>query len=252
MFERKLVRISRYLACFNLFLKRNLNIVFIYVFCCLFIVSIYILTENTDISMYELVADPNEVAGVPAYTGLVSTIGSLLFCATVAICFFTAYLIKFIEPNRNKGYLFLKYSAGFILLLLVDDLWQIHENFYTLLFDVESATRLQKDIGEAIIFGIYGLLFLTYFIKFKKAIFKTELLTFILALIFLAISTTFDIFFSDVKGHFILEEGFKLLGIVSLSIYYINICVRKTRQIFSYFIESKTSNFSSKIKPYSR
>ena len=34
------------------------------------------------------------------------------------------------------------------------------------------------------------------------------------------------------KGDFILEEGFKLLGIISLLTYYIRACYQKIKQLF--------------------
>ena len=245
------MKLSSYLGNSNLFFKRNLNIIYVYVFCCLFIVFIYLLTENTNISVYELVADPNEVGQVAPYTGLVSTIGNLLFCATAAICIFTAHLISYLNSNTRRWCLFLKYSGYFVLLLLADDMWQFHENFYTLLSGVELTTRESQNFGETVVFGIYGLLFSVYLVKFRKIIYQTELLTLALTFIFFAVSTTFDIFFPDIKGHFILEEGFKLLGIVSLLIYYINICSQKSRQIFGYLKNDKNSNSWRKIKQYS-
>lgn len=187
--------------------------------------------------MYELVADPNEVGQVAAYTGFVSTIGTLIFCATISICLFSAYLTNYTSEKNKEWSLFLKYSGYFILLLLVDDLWQIHENFSTLLLaigiNLNLTSNFVQNLLETIVFAVYGLLFATYLLRFKKVIRQTELLTIVLAFIFFGISTIIDLLLEDISGHFILEEEFKLLGIVSLLIYYTRVCFQKIRQLVS-------------------
>lgn len=207
----------------------------IYIITCLFIVLVYLLTENTDISIYELVADPNEVGKVAPYTGLVSTIGTLIFCATASICLFSAHLADY-EDNENVEWSwFFKCSGYFILLLLIDDLWQIHENFSTLLFgakaSIGSFNRSIQNLIETIIFGVYGLLFTTYLLRFRKIIYQTKFSSLILAFGFFVLSTIIDLLLEDIKGHFILEEGFKLLGIVSLLSYYVTVCFQKVKAL---------------------
>lgn len=211
----------------NYFFKSKTSI--LYVLCCLFILFVYLLTENTSISVYELVADPNEVGQVASYTGFVSTIGTLIFSATATICLFCAYLIGQIEPRSKKWSTFLKFSGYFVLLLLADDLWQIHENFFTLLLG-ETNNRAIQNLHETIVFGIYGLLFGAYIIRFKKLLYQTKLLTLILTFLFFGLSAIIDLLLEDISGHFILEEGFKLLGIVSFSIYYFEVCFQQVRR----------------------
>lgn len=187
--------------------------------------------------MYELVADPNEVGQVAPYTGFVSTIGTLIFCAIVSICLFSAYLTKQTNKKSKDWSLFFKCSGYFILLLLVDDLWQIHENFSTLLLAIGININLTdnsiQNFLETVVFAVYGLLFATYLLRFKKIIYQTELLTIVLACIFFGLSTVIDLFLEDISGHFILEEGFKLLGIVSLLIYYTRICYQRVQQFIN-------------------
>ena len=202
----------------------------IYIVCCSFIVLVYLLTENTDISVYELVADPNEVGRLAPYTGLVSTLGTLILAATASVCLFSAYLIGCANSQAKKWNLFFRFSGYFILLLLADDVWQIHENFPSILFDLEPENRLIQDLCETIMFGIYALLFAAYLSRFKKLFFQTKLNSFVFAVSFLLLSTIIDIFLANISGHFILEEGLKLLGIVSLSIYYFEVSFRQVRQ----------------------
>ena len=203
----------------------------IYILCCLFIIFLYLLTENSNISMYELVADPNEVGQLAPYTGLVSTIGTLIFAATASTCFFTAYIVG-IERKAIKWQIFLHFSGLFILLLLSDDLWQIHENIPVILFGNLADGAIQN-IGEVVVLAFYGLLFFLYLFEFKTIILKTRLAPLLIAILFFAVSTIIDIFFTNVNGHFVLEEGFKLLGIVSFSMYYFEVCEEQIKQLLN-------------------
>lgn len=228
----------------NLPFKRNL--LNVYIVTCIFIVFVYILTENTSISIYELVADPNEVGKVAPYTGFVSTIGILIFCATASICLFSACFAEYVSTGSKEWSFFLKCSGCFIVLLLIDDLWQIHENFPTLLFgataDVGLADKSLQNLLETIVFGLYGLLFATYLLRFRKILRQTEFLPLILSCGFFGLSAIVDLLLEDINGHFILEEGFKLLGIVSLSYYYIKTCFEqvKGRPDLPYKVESRS------------
>lgn len=123
-----------------------------------------------------------------------------------------------------------------MLWLLIDDLFQLHENFSTLLFGAEAniaqTNKPLQHLLETIVFGIYGSLFALYIFYFRKLIYQTDLLVLILALLFFAISVVIDVLFEGMKGDFILEEGFKLLGIISLLTYYIRACYQKVKQLF--------------------
>jgi hypothetical protein len=123
-----------------------------------------------------------------------------------------------------------------MLWLLIDDLFQLHENFSTLLFGVKAniaqTNRPLQHLLETIVFGIYGSLFALYIFYFRKLIYQTDLLVLILALLFFAISIVIDVLFEGMKGDFILEEGFKLLGIISLLTYYIRACYQTIKQLF--------------------
>jgi hypothetical protein len=220
----------------NLSSQQIISLAKIYIPACLFIFLIWLLTENTKISIYELVADPAEVGNLAPYTGLVSIIGVLLWCGAVSICFFSAYLLRISKKTNPKWQLFFLASAYIMLWLLIDDIFQLHENFSTLLFGAEAnivqTNRPLQHLLETILFVIYGSLFTLYIFYFRKLIYQTDLLGLILALLFFAISIVIDILFEGMKGDFILEEGFKLLGIISLLTYYIRACYQTIKQLF--------------------
>ena len=219
------------MSILNRYLKSKSNK--IYLLCCLFIIFLYSLTKNSNITMYELVADPNEVGQLAPYTGIVSTIGILIFAATASTCFFTSYIVG-IEPKARKWQMFLHLSGLFILLLLADDLWQIHENLpVVLLGDLARGTI--QNICETIIFGFYGLLLFWYLFKFRDVVFQTRLIPLLISILLFALSTIVDIFFTNINGHFVLEEGFKLLGIVSFSMYYFEVCEKQIKQLLNIY-----------------
>jgi hypothetical protein len=220
----------------NLSSQQIINLAKIYIPACLFIFLLWLLTQNTQISIYELVADPTEVGKLAPYTGLVSTLGVLFWCGAGSICFFSAYLLKLSQKSNSKWSFFFLVSAYFILLFLIDDLFQLHENFSTLIFGVEAniaqTNRPLQHLLETIVFVIYGSLFTLYIFYFRKLIYQTNLLVLILALLFFTISLVIDVLFEGMKGDYILEEGFKLLGIISILTYYIKSCYQKIKQLF--------------------
>ncbi|MEN9565673.1 MAG: hypothetical protein RLZZ69_869 [Cyanobacteriota bacterium] len=215
--------------------KQIHSLIKIYIPISLIIFLVWLIGEFSSISVYELVADSNEVGHVAPYTGIVSNFGLLLLCCAASICFFSSYLIDTNNKHDEKWRLFLKYSGSLILLLLIDDAFQLHENFSTLLFGADANIsiinkKLQSSL-EVIVFSFYSSLFLFYGLYFRKLIYRTETLAFILAFGFFFMSIVVDVLPENLKGHFVLEEGFKLLGITSLTTYYVKVCYQKAKKI---------------------
>ena len=78
-----------------------------------------------DIPVYKFTADPTATLSAHPFTGLVSNIGIIFWCATVAICFFTFAIYR--ASNQDKISIFLLISAFLSLILLLDDLFLFHE-----------------------------------------------------------------------------------------------------------------------------
>jgi hypothetical protein len=133
--------------------------------------------------------------------------------------------------------MFLLASGYLILWLLLDDLFQLHENFSTLLFgaeaNIDQINKPLQHLLEAIVFGIYGSLFALYFFYFRKLIYRTDILVLLLALAFFSMSIIIDTLFESMRGGLVLEEGFKLLGIISFLTYYIRVCYQQVKQLLS-------------------
>lgn len=170
----------------------------------------------TDLSMSCLVSDLTEVARVHPLAGILSNLGILLWSATAAILFFSAFLLY--NYLRRPDFLFLLVSAIFTGYLLFDDLFRFHEIVAWVLFGLEELV-----IYILIIIGsiIYTIIFFRLILSTKHLVF------FFLALAFLGFSLMCDTppfhpFMETLgDGRHLLEEGLKWLGIVSWSAYFI-------------------------------
>jgi hypothetical protein len=222
-------------SAFDSLSKQIRSLVKVYIPIFLIIFLVWLIGEFSSISVYELVADSNEVGRIAPYAGIVSNFGLLLLCCAASICFFSSYLIDTHNKHDKKWKLFFRCSGYFILLLLIDDTFQIHENFSTLLFGVDAnisvVNKKLQNILETTVFSLYGSLFFFYGFYFRKLIYRTEILVLILAFVFFFMSLVVDVLPENMKGHYILEEGFKLLGIASLMTYYVKACYQKAKKL---------------------
>jgi hypothetical protein len=88
------------LANFSAFKKQILSLKKVYLVTFLFIFLVWLTAEVSNISIYDLVAVPNEISHLPPYAGIVSNQGILLWGGGVSICFFSCYLI---DPKEKQG-----------------------------------------------------------------------------------------------------------------------------------------------------
>lgn len=179
-----------------------------------------IVAGTVDIHLGALTRDPLALLNQPFYIGFFSNIGILFWCAAAAICFFSFALLQNYYRSR-KMHSFILYSGIVTSVLLLDDLFLIHE---------EVAPKYLF-IPEKFVYLIYAVMLLVYLVKFRKTILKTDFSLLILALGWFALSIVFD------KGYiplspsmvkrgfdFYLEDGAKLLGIVSWFAYLAKVC----------------------------
>jgi hypothetical protein len=171
---------------------------------------------QNQVSIKVLVRDVFSVAGdVPSYFGLVSNLGILAWCSALTVCCFSLLLFSPYLSRTVQN--FFIYSGIISLFLLFDDLFLLHERFYT----------SHLNLPEKILFIGYGIAFLNYLIQFRKFIFKTQYVFLILALLLFLKSISLDyieelLFPPPSLGSdyfFLLEDGSKFLGIISWSLY---------------------------------
>lgn len=181
-----------------------------------------IIRLQTSIPIANLTRDPLAIVESPFYFGLVSNLSILLWCSCAAICFLVALAIPQSKISK-KFRLFLLFSGLITSLLLLDDLFLLHE----------EAFPNYVHIPEKIVFLVYAILLFLYILKFRKVILKTKFFTLILAFVFFGFSMLLDkgittiipqIWLQD-GGSYLLEDGAKLLGILSWLVYFVQICV---------------------------
>ncbi len=204
----------------------------------IFLVATYWIAKVQNIPMYVLVADPAEIAHKPPYMGLLSQIGILLWSGTLCICWFTASLLgkDKIRETRIGWSEFLWASGCLTLLFLLDDWLQIHE--YTPVFlgfasEPSGVPRGLQNSIEACVEILYFSIFVAYLWRYKSRIMQSNVVPIIVALIFIGISTAIDLLpHEHMRSSDLLEEGSKLIGILSWFNYFFLLCQKHLRQKF--------------------
>jgi len=142
------------------------------------------------------------------FIGIVSNIGILLWCATCAILVFSYIVLKKIA--KKKTLLFLLFSGMLTGVLLIDDLFMLHDYiFYSL------------GMNQLTMYTMYVFIFTIYFFHYRMYILQIQNRTFlILALVFLSGSVGLDIFVENVGIQYFFEDGLKLLGITNWFLFF--------------------------------
>ena len=168
----------------------------------LFLLILKIISWKTGIYMPFFTRDPLALTEAPPYYGLLSNIGVILWSSSVSLCLLARYLFIRKDPEFSR---FMLASAGLTLLLLTDDLFQLHELVYPQLLG----------IPEIAIYIIYGILTLAYLTRFRLFIIRTPGVILILGGALFAASIGIDVFFESIPFQAELEDGAKFLGILS-------------------------------------
>ena len=193
------------------------------------LVSIILLSLHTSIPLEKFTRDPTATMGVNPFVGIVSNIGVLLWCVSASICLFTFFsIIKRRNNQLNEDTLFLLFFGLTTSILLLDDLFLIHEFI---------GPRI-LNIPEKQIYVFYGMIVLFGIVRFKKVILQNEWVILSLSFSFFALSVAIDIFGSlpYIPSSTFVEDSFKLLGIVSWVCYFV---------LASFKIEKNTVNSKS-------
>lgn len=181
-------------------------------------VLIVLLFSITMISVYYHIPgkyftrDPISLFNGYPFIGVISNIGILFWCSTSAICLFSSAIHS--QRKHTEVSVFLFFSGLLTLLLLLDDLFMFHDTIFPhYLFIPKIAVYLG-----------YLLLMTIYFIKFGKLILTTEYTILYIACGFFALSMICDVFWVQNSMEFLVEDGFKLFGIVTWFIFFIRTC----------------------------
>lgn len=179
----------------------------------LVVITVLVISHVFQLPLPELLVDTVAVAKKNRFTGIASNVIILFWAATAAVIFFNI-LVSFYHTGKDLYFRFLVFFGLFTLLLLLDDLFLLHEgmsNFFT--------------ISEYTIFLTYMLVLIAGLIRFQRLILQTDyvLLLFSLACFGLAvIAGILQHEFQDYIGLYrvLLEAALKLFGAVSWFAYF--------------------------------
>jgi hypothetical protein len=176
---------------------------------------IAVVTHFFHIRVPRMTMDPLALAHLHPLTGFLSNLGMTLWAATVAICLFSAVLLRPKQTGRTGW--FLLYSGLLSAYLLFDDLFQFHEALAKQFFG----------LNEKFIYAALGLATLTYALVFRKVIARTNCGFLLFALGFLAFSVAVDavlepwFMYRLGQWKFLCEDGAKWLGIACWCSYFV-------------------------------
>jgi len=191
----------------------------------LFLLAMVILCTQMDIPISFFTCDPASVAEIHPFTGMVSNIGILMWTAAAVVCLFCWALLRK-DPDKTRFSTFVLFSGIMTMVLLIDDLFLLHEEIFP------------EHLGIPQKFILLGYMGLTLFgiVIFRKSILATDYLLLLIALGFFGLSVFVDVFDHEIDAliggwRYLFEDGFKFLGIVSWLGYFWRICFNAIRSL---------------------
>ena len=179
-----------------------------YAFALVIIMLTFYVGRTYNIPFEKITGDPANYYRAHPFTGIVSNLGALLWCATATACLFAGFhLLK----SKGKEANFLLLSGFFSTVLLIDDFFMFHDYlFYS----------FNQVVLEPIIYGLYLVLLLFFIYKYTKLILKNDYVILALAIFFLGLSVLCDLIFPSEGLEYFIEDSLKFMGIVSWMLFF--------------------------------
>ena len=171
--------------------------------------------------MSELMRDPAEVAHLPAYSGFVSNTGGLLWAGATTLALATAALLA--RAGRRGE------TMGFFVILgllsgalMADDVFMLHDRIFPHVLG----------LPEWLPVAFHAVLLLVLLAGFRRVYAEWNLFFLAMALSGFAASLGIDLLPEEsLPGHYVIEDGFKLFGIVNWLAFTVQSCFRYLRAI---------------------
>lgn len=181
------------------------------------LVLLSVLWFQRTLDLGDLMRDPASTRGGPLHIGLVSNLGVLVWFSAASVCLFTAAVL---EARGGRAAAFFFVSGLLTVILTLDDFLMLHEFIGWAL-----------SIPETAIVAGYSLLTLAWLTIFWRTIRQTDHLLLVMALGLFALSLLPDVpqvrtLYSSERLMRLLEDGGKLLGIVTWSAYLVQTSAR--------------------------
>lgn len=184
---------------------------------------------QTKVPISVLVRDIFATAEIPSYTGFFSNLGVMTWCITATVCSLTVLTLR--NQIKKLRMNFLIYAGSLSVMFMLDDFFLLHENYYS------------RIIHETKVYLIYIILLAIFLFTFRRIIARSEFIFLILAIGFWGASISFDvmefmIYYNSVSTYelspgstpelfYLVEDGSKLMGIVSWAVYMSRFCLNE-------------------------
>lgn len=165
-----------------------------------------------DVSAARLLRDPTAIMEAHPLTGMVSSLGIVVWAATVAVLGFSATLLMYVNDGRRAAR-FLGMGAALTGILMADDLFQFHEYMFA----------AQLGLPEILVFGVYALSIGGIVYVFSAEVRSSQTTLLAAAIGCFATSIVADaVLDQGVDWTFWIEDGFKFVGITCWFAYFAN------------------------------
>lgn len=170
----------------------------------LLLIATVLLGTSTRVPTRLLTRDPTAALGGAPYVGFLSQVGIFFWAGAAAVCLLAWRLVgrEAAEGDRARGF----FAAGGMLTLLlgVDDLFLLHETVFP-----------GVGIPEPSVYAAYGAGLALFLARYRASVGITAPVLMALALASFGTSAAFDVLEPRGVNQYLLEDGAKLVGIVS-------------------------------------
>lgn len=194
-----------------------LKLPYIIVFIALAVV--WVISMRYNILIDNFFREPAAILGFNPFLGVMSNLGVLLWAFSSAISLFAAVIL--LKKGEKKTGGFLLYAAVLTFVLLADDFCLLHERIFP----------RYLHIPEMAVYLAYVIAMLFLFIFFAKVIFQTDFGILLISCGFLALSIGSDLVLPQTGIAVLIEDGFKLLGIVAWLYYFVRTSYQQTLKL---------------------
>lgn len=175
------------------------------------LVALVVLEPYTGAPLANIIRDTVQVVGVPEHVGALSNVGALLWCTAAVVCFFGSAVLRRAGAATAK---LLFWSGVLTTLLLIDDLFLIHDGIIA----------RELHIGDKKAYAFYLLSVAVYLYAFGRALLAREPQLLVLAFALFGVSIVTDLLWPEPRTlRYLLEDGSKLLGIVTWATMFVRI-----------------------------
>jgi hypothetical protein len=169
------------------------------------VASLFVLSYATGMPMALLTRDVAATTGAKFYTGILSSVGALVWCASATACLFAAAALRG-APGQGERARFLGAVGVLQAALGGDDFFMLHEVVYPKL-----------GLVEEVVVALYALALAALLLRFRRHLLDSEVLLFLLGALLFGGSVLVDLAVRDATA---LEDILKVAGVATWLTYF--------------------------------